>query len=78
MACWVFFWLFQVPLAGSLWVLFACATLFLLTALAMGLLITSATKNQLAAAQFAIIATFLPAFMLSGFIFDIDSMPTPI
>ncbi len=68
-------WLFHVPLRGSLWVLFACSALFLITALGMGLLISSVAKNQFIAGQVAIIGTFLPAFILSGFIFDIDSMP---
>ena len=68
-------WLFGVPLRGSLWVLFAAAALFLLAALGMGLLISTVTKNQFVAGQLAIITTFLPAFILSGFIFDIGSMP---
>jgi ABC-2 type transport system permease protein len=49
--------------------------LFLLAALGMGLLISSVTRNQFVAGQTALIATFLPAFLLSGFIFDIASMP---
>ncbi len=68
-------WLFGVPLRGSLWVLFAAAALFLLAALGMGLLISTVTKNQFVAGQLAILTTFLPAFILSGFIFDIGSMP---
>ncbi len=68
-------WLFGVPLRGSLWVLFGAAALFLLAALGMGLLISTVTKNQFVAGQLAIITTFLPAFILSGFIFDIGSMP---
>ncbi len=44
----------------------------------MGLLISSVAKSQFVAGQIAIIATFLPAFILSGFIFDIGSMPMPI
>jgi drug efflux transport system permease protein len=71
-------WLFGVPLRGSLWVLFGAASLFLLAALGMGLLISTVTKNQFVAGQVAIIATFLPAFILSGFIFDIGSMPTVV
>jgi ABC-2 type transport system permease protein len=71
-------WLFGVPLRGSLWVLFGAATLFLLAALGMGLLISTTAKNQFVAGQVAIIATFLPAFILSGFIFDIGSMPTVV
>jgi len=68
-------WLFDVPLRGSMWVLFCGSALFLLTALGMGLLISTLAKNQFIASQVAIIATFLPAFILSGFIFDIGSMP---
>ena len=71
-------WLFGVPLRGSLWVLFGAASLFLLAALGMGLLISTVTKNQFVAGQVAIIATFLPAFILSGFIFDIGSMPAVV
>lgn len=68
-------WLFGVPLRGSLVLLFAASSLFLLAALGMGLLISTLTKNQFVAGQVAIIVTFLPAFILSGFIFDIGSMP---
>ena len=46
--------------------------------LALGLLISTSTKNQFVASQAALIAAFLPAFVLSGFIFEIDSMPAPI
>lgn len=70
--------LFQVPLKGSLLVLIASSSLFLLTALGMGLLISILAKNQFVAGQAAIIVTFLPAFILSGFIFDIRSMPVPV
>jgi ABC-2 type transport system permease protein len=70
--------LFDVPLRGSLWVLLAASALFLLAALGMGLLISTVAKNQFIAGQAAILATFLPAFILSGFIFDIGSMPAPI
>jgi ABC-2 type transport system permease protein len=71
-------WLFRVPLQGSLWVLFGASALFLFAALGMGLLISTLAKNQFVAGQVAIIITFLPAFILSGFIFDIGSMPQPI
>ncbi len=71
-------WLFDVPLRGSLWLLMAASSAFLLCALGMGLLISTVSRNQFVAAQIAIIATFLPAFILSGFIFDIRSMPTAI
>jgi ABC-2 type transport system permease protein len=70
--------LFDVPLRGSLWVLFTTSSLFFFAALGMGLLISVVSKNQFVAGQTAIIATFLPAFILSGFLFDISSMPAPI
>jgi len=68
-------WLFHVPLRGSFAVLCIASSLFLLAALGMGLLISSVTRNQFVAGQTALITTFLPAFLLSGFIFDIASMP---
>ena len=68
-------WLFDVPLRGSFWLLWLTASLFLLVALGMGLLISGVARNQFIAGQVAIIVTFLPAFLLSGFIFDIGSMP---
>lgn len=70
--------LFEVPLRGSLWVLVAASALFLLTALGMGLLISTVAKSQFVAGQLAIITTFMPAFLLSGFIFDINSMPAVV
>jgi ABC-2 type transport system permease protein len=71
-------WLFEVPLRGDLLVLMLASAVFLLTALGMGLLISSLARDQFVAGQAAIIATFLPAFILSGFIFDINSMPPAI
>jgi len=71
-------WLFEVPLRGSFWVLLITSALFMLTALGMGLLISIVTRNQFVAGQIALIVTFLPAFLLSGFIFDIGSMPLPV
>jgi len=71
-------WLFDVPLRGSLPVLLGASALFLFVALGMGLLISTVAKNQFVAGQIAIITTFLPAFILSGFIFDINSMPAVI
>ncbi len=70
--------LFEVPLRGSLWVLFAASALFLVTALGMGLLISTVARSQFVAGQIALITTFLPAFLLSGFIFDIGSMPAVV
>ncbi|CNI44481.1 ABC transporter permease [Yersinia mollaretii] len=64
-----------VPYRGSLWILFVMTTLFLASTLGMGLLISTITRNQFNAAMVALNAAFLPAVMLSGFIFEIDSMP---
>ncbi len=71
-------WVFDVPLRGSLWVLLLASALFMCAALGMGLLISILAKSQFVAGQVAIIVTFLPAFILSGFIFDIRSMPEVI
>lgn len=70
--------LFQVPLRGSLAVLTATSALFLVAALAMGLLISTVARNQFVAGQIAIVSAFLPAFLLSGFVFEPSSMPLPI
>lgn len=71
-------WLFAVPLQGSFWVLLLTSSLFMLVALGMGLLISSVARVQFVAGQIAIITTFLPAFLLSGFIFEIRSMPAVV
>ena len=70
--------LFHVPFRGSLIVLTGASILYLLIALGIGLLISSAVKNQLAASQLTMVATYLPAMMLSGFLFDLRSMPEPV
>ncbi len=67
--------LFGVPLRGSFLALLAISAAFLVPALGQGLLISSATKNQFVASQAALLSGFLPAFLLSGFIFEISSMP---
>ena len=66
---------FGVPLRGSVVLLFGMAAVFLLGALSLGLLISIFTKNQLLANQLALLTTFIPAFVLSGFAFPINSMP---
>ena len=71
-------WQFNVPLLGSLWLLTLSSALFMLVALMIGLLISIVSKNQFVAGQIALLVTFLPAFILSGFLFDINSMPVPI
>jgi len=71
-------WGFGVPFHGSFLWLAIVASVFLLAALGLGLLISTVTGNQFVASQVALIAGFLPAFLLSGFIFEIGSMPLPI
>ncbi len=67
--------LFHVPLRGSLWVLAGASMLYLLVALGIGLLISSIVRSQFVASQVGVLVTFLPAMMLSGFLFDLRSMP---
>ena len=67
--------LFEVPLRGSVFALFVLSSAFLMPALGQGLLISILTKQQLLAAQTGLITGFLPSVILSGFIFDINSMP---
>jgi ABC-2 type transport system permease protein len=70
--------LFHVPVRGSVWVLAGGSMLYLLVALGLGLLISTATKNQFVASQVTVLVSFLPAFMLSGFLFDLRSMPVVV
>ena len=66
---------FGVPLRGSVVLLFGISSVFLFVALAQGMLISIVTRNQLLASQAALLTTFLPAFLLSGFAFAITNMP---
>lgn len=70
--------LLGVPFHGSLFALVAISSAYLAVMLGLGLLISTVTRNQFAASQAALIAGFLPAFELSGFIFEIDSMPLSV
>ncbi len=70
--------LFHVPFRGSLGVLIGVSMLYLLVALGIGLSISSAVKNQFVAIQLTMLFTFMPAFMLSGFLFDLRSMPAAV
>ncbi len=67
--------LFDLPMRGSWLVLFGALSLFLVGALGLGLLISSVAETQQVAFQLALLASFLPTLMLSGFIFPIASMP---
>jgi ABC-2 type transport system permease protein len=70
--------LFHVPFRGSVLVLAGVSMLYLLVALALGLLISSALKSQFVASQVTLLVTFLPALMLSGFLFDLRSVPAAV
>ncbi|WP_296218681.1 ABC transporter permease [uncultured Sphingomonas sp.] len=67
-----------VPFRGSLVLLFLATALFLGTALGLGLLLSTAIRSQFNAAQAALNAAFLPVMMLSGFVYEIGSMPRPV
>jgi len=67
--------LFDVPLHGNVVLLFTMAAIFLVGTLGMGLMISIIAKSQLVASQLALVTTFLPAFLLSGFVFSIPNMP---
>lgn len=70
--------LFRVPLRGNAALLFAMAAIFLAGALSLGMVISIVTKSQLLASQLAMVLTFLPSFLLSGFMYAISNMPEPI
>ena len=70
--------IFGLPLRGSPLTLLAIALAYLMPALGQGLLISAATKNQFVASQVALLTAFLPSFLLSGFLYEIPSMPVPI
>ena len=67
--------LFHVPLRGSLFVLCLASTTYLVVSLGAGLLVSTLVKSQFLASQLAMTLTMMPAMMLSGFIYDLRSMP---
>ena len=71
-------WLFDVPLRGSTALVFAMAAVFLTGALFFGLTLSIVLKNQVLANQAALLGSYLPTLMLSGFVFAIENMPVPI
>lgn len=71
-------YLFHVPLRGSVLLLFGMAAIFLVGALSLGMVISIVTKGQLLASQLAMVLTFLPSFLLSGFMYSISNMPRPL
>ncbi len=69
---------FDVPLRGNLLLLFILSSVFLTGALALGIYISTVAKNQLMASQMALLISFLPTFLLSGFTYEIFNMPTVV
>lgn len=67
--------IFQIPFRGSFVALGICGSIFLFTALGMGLFISTLAQNQFVASQISFITAFMPSLLLSGFIFEINSMP---
>jgi ABC-2 type transport system permease protein len=70
--------LFDVPFKGNFAIMAMISGMFLFGALGLGIVISIITKSQLVASQIAMVATFLPAFLLSGFMFAISNMPAPL
>jgi ABC-2 type transport system permease protein len=70
--------IFQVPLRGSLWFLAVTSGIFLMGGLFWGILISASVRSQLLAYQLGVLTSFLPAFLLSGFVFSIENMPAAI
>jgi ABC-type multidrug transport system ATPase subunit/ABC-type multidrug transport system permease subunit len=70
--------LFQVPFLGSLWVLSLGSLLYLLVALGIGILISSTVKAQFVASLIVVVAAFIPALMLSGFLFELNNLPLAV
>lgn len=70
--------LFEVPMRGSLVAIFAASILYLAVSLLLGLLISGRTRNQFQASQVSLLVSFLPAVLLSGFVFDLRNVPTAI
>ena len=70
-------WFFGVPYRGSVFMLFCVGSLFMLSSLGQGLIISTLAKNQFIASFAALLSAFLPTVLLSGFLFEINSMPLP-
>lgn len=78
MSVWMAEFIYHVPFRGSLTLLFALSAVFLTGALMLGMFVSIVAGNQLTAIQMSILATFLPAFLLSGFAYAIYNMPEAI
>jgi ABC-2 type transport system permease protein len=75
LAVWMAKQIFEVPLRGSIMLLFLVSSVYILTALSLGMIISTVAKTQLLANQMSMIIGFLPTFLLSGFTFSISNMP---
>ena len=71
-------YLFKVPMRGSLALVIVASLLYLMVALLLGLFISGRTRNQFEASQLALLVSFMPAMMLSGFVFDLRNMPVAV
>ena len=67
--------LYEVPVRGSFWLILSSSALYLLMGLGLGLVISGVTRSQFLASQVTVLVSFLPAVILSGFIFDLRSAP---
>ncbi len=70
--------LFGLPLRGSIFLLYGFTSIFLLVALGIGLMISTVARAQLLASQIAMLVAFLPGVFVSGFVFELASMPAPL
>ncbi len=77
-ACWWALFVFQVPLRGSVPLLVVSTCVFLFGALFWGIFVSAAARTQLQAYQMGMLSSFLPAFLLSGFVYSIENMPPVI
>lgn len=69
------YFLYEVPVRGSFWIILGSSALYLLMGLGLGLMISGVTRSQFLASQVTVLVSFLPAVILSGFIFDLRSAP---
>lgn len=70
--------LFEVPIRGSLFAILVTSMAYLVVSLLLGLFISGVTCNQFAASQMALLTSFMPAMMLSGFVFDLRNVPLAV
>jgi len=71
-------YIFEVPFKGSPWLLLFSSCVYLFGALGWGIFISASSRTQLAAYQMGTFTSFLPAFLLSGFIYSVANMPAVI